>query len=90
MTIPAFVFGFFLASLYGAVFHLWKGGKLPRLVLYLVLSWVGFILGHLLAARLGWTFLSVGPLNAGLATLGSVIFLLAGHWLSLVQVQSKG
>lgn len=89
MTLPAFVFGFLLSSLYGAAFHLWKGGSLARLFFYLGLSWAGFISGHLLGGSFGWTFLSVGPLNAGLASIGSLIFLGVGYWLSLVQIQPK-
>ncbi len=90
MTIPILVFGVLLASLYGAAFHLWKDGGLGRLILYIVLSWVGFALGDWTGGALGWTFGSVGSLHVGMATIGSVIFLLAGHWLSLIQVENPG
>jgi len=43
------------------------------------------MIGHLLASILGWTFLSIGPLHLGLATLGSAIFLFVGYWLSLIK-----
>ncbi|MCL4560438.1 MAG: hypothetical protein M1281_07485 [Chloroflexi bacterium] len=89
MTLPAFLFGFLASTLYGAAFHLWRGGSLPRLALYLALSWVGFGLGHFLGERLSWTFFNIGPLNLGMATLGSLVFLAAGYWLSLVQVEKK-
>ncbi|MCL4562665.1 MAG: hypothetical protein M1281_18895 [Chloroflexi bacterium] len=89
MTLPTLFFGVLLSSLYGAVFHLWKDGGLPRLFLFLVLSWAGFWIGHLLANQLGWTFVSVGTLHVGLATLGSLAFLAGGYWLSLVQVQRE-
>lgn len=86
LTIPSILFGIVLSSLYGALFHLWRGGNLGRLILYLALSWVGFWGGQLLGAQLGWSFAQVGPLNAGMGTLGSLIFLGVGYWLSLVQV----
>jgi len=89
MTLPAFFFGLVLSSLYGAAFHLWKGGSLKKLLLFLILAWVGFWAGHLLAIRLGWTFLAIGPLNAGMATLGSALILFVGNWLSQVEVQRK-
>jgi len=38
---------------------------------------------------IGWSFASVGPINAGLASLGSLIFLLVGEWLSRVQITQK-
>jgi hypothetical protein len=88
MTLPIVVFGVLLASLYGALFHLWRDGGLGRLILYLLLSWVGFIIGELAGNALGWTFWSVGTLHIGTATIGSLVFLAAGYWLSLVQVDS--
>jgi hypothetical protein len=89
MTIPAVLLGLILSTLYGAGFHLWKGGGLGRLILYLILAWLGFWSGHLLANLLGWTFDRVGGLHAGAASVGSVLFLLVGYWLSLVEVERK-
>jgi hypothetical protein len=87
MTLPSFLFGCFFATLYGAVFHIIKGGKLNRLVLYLILSWAGFWIGQLVANLLNWQFLSVGPLHIFLASSFSIGFLFIGFWLSLI---SKG
>jgi hypothetical protein len=89
MTIPAVLFGVFLSTLYGALFHFWRGGDKKRLILYLVLSWVGFWIGQFLGSSMGWSFAEVGPLNLGMATLGSVIFLGVGYWLSLVEVDRR-
>jgi len=89
MTIPAVLFGIFLSTLYGALFHFWRGGDTKRLILYLVLSWVGFWAGQLLGTAMGWVFAEVGSLNLGMATLGSAIFLGVGYWLSLVEVDRK-
>jgi hypothetical protein len=89
MTFPSLLLGILISTLFGAGFHLWRGGGMGRLVLYLILGWLGFWLGHLLGNQLGWTFSSVGPLRLGMATLCSALFLLVGHWLSLVEVQRK-
>ena len=89
MTVPAFVLGVLLSTFYGAAFHFWKGGGLGRLVLYLILGWVGFWAGHLLAAQLKWSFDSMGALHFGSATLGALAFLTVGYWLSLVEVERK-
>ena len=43
MTTPGYLLGFLLASLIGVMFHLWRGGRIGRLVLFLVLSWAGFL-----------------------------------------------
>lgn len=85
MTLPSFVLGAVLASLFGAAFHLWRGGNGLRLLLYLVLAWAGFWGGHWVAEALGWNFASFGPLHIGLASLGSWLIMGVGYWLSLMQ-----
>ncbi len=89
MTFPTLLLGVVISTLYGAVFHLWRGGNIGRLLLYLILGWVGFWIGHLIGNQFGWTFSSVGGLRLGMATLTSILFLGIGHWLSLVEVQRK-
>jgi hypothetical protein len=89
MTIPAFLFGFLLSTLYGVLFHLWRGGGLARLVLFIGLSWAGFWIGHSVANRYQINFIQIGPLNAGMATFSSCVCLLLGYWLSLVEVRSN-
>jgi hypothetical protein len=89
MTLPSLIFGLLLSSLYGAAFHLIRGGNLGRLLLYLILAWAGFWAGHFLGGALGWRFASLGPLNLGMATVVSLLFLVVGHWLSLVEVQRR-
>ncbi|MCL5429578.1 MAG: hypothetical protein M1347_07275 [Chloroflexi bacterium] len=85
MTLPSFVLGATVATLLGAAFHLWRGGGLGRLLLYMILSWLGFWVGHWVASNLGWDLFRVGPLFLGFAALGSLGALFAGHWLLIVQ-----
>jgi hypothetical protein len=87
MTLPALIFGLLISTLIGSAFHLWRGGGLGRLILYILLSWFGFWAGHLLGDQVGWTFWSIGPLRLGMACLGSLICLGFGYWLSLVKVE---
>jgi hypothetical protein len=75
MTIPALLFGFIIASLYGALFHLVRGGGPARLFLFMVLSWLGFALGHIIGNWGGWILFPMGPLNLGAATIGSILLL---------------
>lgn len=85
MTLPGILLGFVISSLYGALFHLVRDGTMRRLLGYLVLAWVGFAVGHLIGAWRGWIFLTVGPLNLGMGTLGSSILLGIGDWLSRIE-----
>jgi hypothetical protein len=89
MTLPSLVLGFVIATLYGAGFHLYRGGGAGRLILYLFLSWVGFWIGNTIASSAGWRFGQVGPINVLTGSMVSLIFLGIGHWLSLVEVEKK-
>ena len=86
MTIPSIFIGLLISSLFGALFHLWRGGGPGRLLLYLILAWLGFWGGHALGARWEWDFFNLGPLHLGMASLGSMITLGIGYWLSLVDL----
>jgi len=84
MISPTFLLGLLISSLYGAAFHLWRGGGIGRLIFYLILAWCGFWIGQFLASQLGLTLWSVGSLHLGIATLFSLLFLAVGYWLSLI------
>jgi len=85
MTLPALLFALLVALFYGAVFHLVRGGGFWRLLLCLNLSVFGFAMGHLLGLWRGWVFLPLGTLNLGLSSLGSVMVLIFGDWLSRIE-----
>ena len=82
MTLPGVVFSFFMALLLGSLLHLWRGGSLYRLLLYLVLSVIGFFGGHFAANLLSTRVLQVGTINLGFGIVGSVLLLILGYWLS--------
>jgi len=89
MNLPILLLGFVISTLYGALFHFWKGGSILRMVLLLILSWIGFWVGHIVGGLLNISFWTVGILNAGMATVGSAVFLFVGYWLSLINVERK-
>jgi hypothetical protein len=89
MTIPSILYGFLFATLYGSLFHLWRGGRFGRYVLFVLLSWMGFWIGQIIAELSGWTFLSIGAIHLGMATLGSILFLFVGSWLSIVKSEKS-
>ena len=88
MTIPAAALGLVIATLYGALYHVLRGGGGRRLLLYFFLSWLGFGLGQWLGILRSWDFLSLGTIKLGAATVGSYIFLGFGDWLSRFQFSS--
>jgi hypothetical protein len=84
MTLPAFLFGFLISVMAGAAFHLWKGGGLFRLLMYLLFSLIGFWSGHAISVAIGWDFWVLGPLHMGFAIIGTILILALGYWLSLI------
>ncbi|MCJ7735230.1 MAG: hypothetical protein MUP11_11850 [Anaerolineales bacterium] len=82
MTAPSFFYSFLLASLLGTTFHFWKGGSGGKFLMLMILSWVGFFLGHLLGSSWGIPFLMIGPISGGFGALGSIILLFLGNWVS--------
>jgi len=82
MTFPAVVFSFFIATLLGSLLHLWRGGSLVHLLIYLVLSLIGFFGGHILAGFLSFNFIRLGAINLGFGILGSLALLSLGYWIS--------
>jgi len=87
MTLPSLLLGLLMALLIGAIFHLLRGGGLGRFLLYLALSVAGFVAGHLLGEWRGWILFPIGPLDAGLAIVGSLAFLGLGDWLSRIEIK---
>lgn len=82
MTAPALFYSFLLATFLAAVFHLWKGGSGGRLVFLLILSWIGFYIGHRLGTAWKIRFLMIGPIQGGLGALGSLVVLFLGNWFT--------
>lgn len=89
MTFPAIVFSFFVATLFASLLHLWRDGGLLKLVWYLIVSWIGFFGGHLLAASLSISFLDVGTIHFGMGLLGSISMLAVGYWLGQINLDEK-
>ena len=86
MTLPTLLFALLIALLYGALYHLIRDGGFWRLFLYFTLSIAGFVAGHWIGVWRGWTFFPLGAINLGLSSMGSLIFLIVGDWLSRIEV----
>ncbi len=89
MTLPSYLLGAIYALLIGSLFHVWRGGGAGRLLFYLALSLAGGAGGLWLGKSLAWSLFPIGPLDLGLITAGSLVFLLVGYWLSLVEIHGS-
>jgi len=91
MNLPAYTLGLIYALLLGSLFHVWRDGGVGRLLFHLLLSIAGGAAGQWIGNWQRWILFPVGELNVGLVTLGSVVFVNLGHWLSLVDIhRSEG
>jgi hypothetical protein len=88
MTLPTLLFALLIALLYGAIYHLIRGGRFWRLFLYFGLSIAGFAIGHLIGLWSGWILLPLGSVNVGLSSLGSILVLIVGDWLSRIEAKA--
>ncbi len=88
MSLPTILLGIVLSTLYGAAFHVLRGGSVGRLFFYLLLAWAGFWIGDQLGTRFGWVFWPIGVLNTGAATLTSLGLLLLGEGLNRILTPS--
>lgn len=79
---PTTVFGFILATLFGAGFHILVGGDARRLALFLLAGWIGFGIGHVLGVIFSINVLNIGTLHTVTAVLGAVMALLAAQVLT--------
>lgn len=89
MPAPTLVFGFILATLLGAVFHLIMGGDVRRLALFLLAGWIGFAIGQLIGVIADVDLLQIGTLRAFSAVLGAIITLILTHFLTYDRKSSK-
>ena len=89
MALPSLLLGFVLSTLIGAGFHAIRGGGGGKLLLDLILGWVGFWLGQYVADRIGLTIGSLGSIHLAVAIPMALIFLFVGNWLSPIETQKK-
>lgn len=76
-----FIFGFIIATLLGASFHLVFGGDARRLALFLLSSWVGFAIGQAVGIIFDIDTFNIGTIHMFSACLGSLLALIAIHVL---------
>ena len=72
-TASGIVLGFLLATIYGAAFHVFVGGPPRHILLYIIASWIGFTIGHLVGDLLGIDLLVLGVVQLLSASVGAWI-----------------
>jgi uncharacterized membrane protein YjjP (DUF1212 family) len=86
---PTVTFGFIIATLFGAAFHLIFGGDARRLAVFLLSGWAGFALGHIIGVNFGISVLSIGSLRFLAACVGALAALLIARAMTVRQVDRR-
>ena len=89
MTLPSLLLALLIALLYGALYHLLRNGGIGHLLMYMGLSAIGFGIGHLVGIWLGVDFFPLGQINLGFASIGSLLVLIIGDWLSRIEINPE-
>ncbi|KAF0112520.1 MAG: hypothetical protein FD147_116 [Chloroflexi bacterium] len=89
MTFASIILGTLIASIFGCGFHFWRGGGFKWLILFNIFSFLGFWIGHLLGSLINWHFIKLGPINLGMAILGTILLLFGGYWLSMASLEPR-
>lgn len=82
MPNPVFIFAFVIATMYGLGFHVILGRNARRMVLFVVTSWVGFLLGQYIGGYLDINFLRIGVIHLLPASVTVVALLIFAHVLT--------
>ena len=82
MPNPVFIFAFVIATMYGLGFHVILGGNARRMVLLIVTSWVGFLLGQYIGGHLDIDLLRIGVIHLAPASVTAVGLLIFAHFLT--------
>jgi hypothetical protein len=79
MFSPTVVVFLGLGTTYALLFHLWSGQRLQHLLLFWLVSMLGFGLGYLAAGLLPFHFLTLGGVPIVEASLGALALLLVAR-----------
>lgn len=80
-TAASLILSFLLSVAIGSAFHLFMGGSANRLILYIVASLTGFLLGHFIGQGLQITIWQLGAIRLLPAAIGAMLVLFLVRWL---------
>jgi hypothetical protein len=83
MLSPTVVVFLGLGTTYALLFHLWSGRKLPHLLLFWLVSMLGFGLGYLISTFWDYHPLKLGGIPVVEASVGSLLLLLVARRFTL-------
>ncbi|MEJ2571125.1 MAG: hypothetical protein P8Y98_11350 [Anaerolineales bacterium] len=89
MSIPTIFFGSVIAAMCGLLFHVLRGGRLSRMMLYVATAWVSFFAGQLVSEWIHWRVLRFGSLNLLPDLVATIIGLFTAEVLAGPEAESR-
>ncbi len=83
MPNPILLFAFVIATMFGLAFHVVLGGNARRMVLFIITSWLGFLLGQYAGGYLDISLPKIGILHLIPASVSAIALLIFAHFLTL-------
>jgi hypothetical protein len=84
---PPLILATVIASIYAALFNLWRDGTPRDLAFYLIAAWVGFGLGQVAGWLLGLDWVKIGALYPIEGTLFCWFMLFVMNWVRMPREQ---
>lgn len=75
----ALILGLLFSIVYASLYHLWIGRSGRELLILLLMSLIGFVLGHAIGAFLQIELLRIGQLYALEGSIGAWLTMIGGH-----------
>lgn len=85
--IPGVLLILFISMAIGLFVHLWRGGSLLRMIVLVFITFIGFILGHLIGLKANSNFLVIGWVQLGWGVVSAIITALIGAWLTEIKIE---
>ncbi len=85
--IPGVLLILFVSMVIGLLVHLWRGGSLLRMIVLVLITLIGFILGHLISQRADSNFLVIGWVQLGWGVVSAILSALIGAWLTEIKIE---
>ncbi len=82
MPNPIYIFAFIIATMHGLGFHFVMGGDARRMVLFVVTSWLGFLLGQYIGGHIDIALLKIGIIHLLPASAGALTLLIFAYVLT--------
>ena len=83
--LPGMILIVVLSALFAVLAHLWRGGKLLRMIFLFFFALVGFIIGQIIFQNGDSKFFVIGWVQAGWGSLSSLLVTLFGVWLTEIK-----